>query len=275
MTAQPSTVPARRPRPLIMEWAIAGTATMSACLFSNPMEVVKTRMQVQNELAAHGQPQLYRNAFQAFWHVGRTEGIRGLQGGLAPSLLFQLTMNGTRLGLYEPMKRLVRTAAGGGPEGKLGAHTRKHDPPVFWHSMVAAGVSGAFAAFIGSPFFLVKVRLQIQSKQPQAAAAASVTRTAGAAAIPSAVGAQHAYTGMWSGLRSIYSEDGIRGLFRGASASIIRVTTGSVVQLSTYDRTKAAVMERTGWGESVKVQSETHSHMHARSPTLTSPSRAC
>ena len=39
MTRQPSTVPPRAPRPLLLEWALAGSATMTACLFTNPSEV--------------------------------------------------------------------------------------------------------------------------------------------------------------------------------------------------------------------------------------------
>jgi len=288
LTAQPATLaPAerRKPRSLLMEWALAGTATMSACLFTNPMEVVKTRLQVQNELgraaaavyaggasgaaaaassAAAGPPppKVYKNVLHAFYVVARTEGLRGLQGGLGPSLLYQLTMNGTRLGAYEPLKRLVTRLAEGDLDGtkgsdrgpKLGDHARAHRPPVFWHNVLAAWGSGMCAAFIGSPFFLVKVRLQIQSKAAIASTVqAAPGAAAAAAAAPAAVGAQHAYTSAFSGLRSIYAADGLSGLWRGATASMLRVSVGSVVQLSSYDHCKFLIMQRTGWADSVKV----------------------
>jgi solute carrier family 25 protein 34/35 len=267
---------------------------MSACLFTNPSEVIKTRLQVQNELgraaaavyaagpsanaaaaaaaanAGPPPPKLYKNVFHAFYVVARTEGLRGLQGGLGPSLLYQLTMNGTRLGMYEPLKRLVTRAAAGDFDGskgsdrepRLGDHARAHRPPVFWHNVVAAASSGMIAAFIGSPFFLVKVRLQIQSKQAAAAPllsaaahtpGAAVLPAATAAALPTAVGAQHAYTSAFGGLRSIYRADGITGLWRGCTASMLRVSVGSTVQLSTYDHCKFWIMQRTGWADSAKV----------------------
>ena len=255
MTTQPTTVEPRKPRSLFIDWMIAGTATMSACLFTNPAEVIKTRMQLQNELAARtptGQPPvLYRNIFQGFVHVSRTEGIRGLQGGLGPSLLYQLTMNGTRLGLYDPCKRMIRSLTGTpSDEIRLGGHRQAHVPPLFWHNVAAAATSGAIAAFIGSPFFLVKVRLQVQANMKSSAAALS---TVSPSAGPTVVGAQHNYTSAWGGLRSIYKADGVRGLFRGANASIVRVVTGGTVQLSTYDTTKHEVMKLTGWGEGVPL----------------------
>jgi solute carrier family 25 protein 34/35 len=261
LTVQPSTVAPRRPRSLVVEWALAGSATMCACLFTNPMEVVKSRMQLQNELASRGSaPVIYRNALQAFVDIGRREGVRGLQGGLGPSLLYQLTMNGTRLGLYEPFKRLIRSATGGGEETGLGSHRSAHRPPVFWHNVLASGASGAIAAFMASPAFLVKVRLQVQAKNRVPIAAATGAGSAAATVVPVAgpavVGAQHQYTSALGGLRAIYAADGIAGLYRGASASVVRVTTGSVVQLSTYDFAKHEVMRRTGWNEGVQVQSD-------------------
>ncbi|GLE05908.1 hypothetical protein PINS_up015089 [Pythium insidiosum] len=38
-------------RNFLVEFCVAGVATSGACVFSNPMEVVKTRMQLQGELA--------------------------------------------------------------------------------------------------------------------------------------------------------------------------------------------------------------------------------
>lgn len=65
-----------------------------------------------------------------------------MQGGLAPALLYQLSMNGTRLGLYGPVKRLI------------GADKDKDD---ILKKVVAGGSCGVFAAFVGSPFFMIKV----------------------------------------------------------------------------------------------------------------------
>lgn len=73
------------------------------------MEVVKTRMQLQSELvslkekagaapeggAAGGRGSAYRppyrNAFHAFYKICRDEGFRGIQAGLVPGLIYQVT----------------------------------------------------------------------------------------------------------------------------------------------------------------------------------------
>lgn len=253
MTSQPRTVAPRARRSLLVEWMLAGSATMGACLVSNPFDMIKTRMQIQGELARLDPSQkLYRNPLQAFAHIARAEGVRGLQGGLGPALLFQLMMNGTRLGLYEPVKRNIALASGHPADDP-------HAPPIFWHNALAAAVSGATAAFVGSPFFLAKVRLQIQAKNLTIASAVASSAPAGAAASASlppsgaAVGAQHHYTSALSGLRHVYSTEGITGLWRGASASMARITIGGTTQLMSYDAAKHLVLARTDWGDGVGV----------------------
>ncbi len=56
----------------------------------------------------------------------------------------------------------------------------------------------------------------------------------------------HSYRGVWHGLRSIYSAGGVAGLFRGATAAMIRVAVGGGVQLSSYDTSKVLVMHYGG-----------------------------
>ena len=213
---------------------------MTAALFTNPIEVVKTRMQVQGELVRIGKAQqLYTNPFQAFYLIGKEEGLRGLQGGLGPAVLYQLMMNGTRLGAYEPLKRL---------------YTSNGERKEMWRSVAAGSTSGVLSAVMGSPFFLIKVRLQVQSgltqklqQQQAAAVASSAPSPPGGPVVAAAskvlpVGHQHAYTGAWQGLYQVYHEEGVRGLYRGATAAMLRVGVGSGVQLSTYDASKRLVV---------------------------------
>lgn len=50
------------------------------------------------------------------------------------------------------------------------------------------------------------------------------------------------YRGMWHALTDILQKEGARGLTRGMTASVMRVTVGSATQLSTYSSCKAAVL---------------------------------
>ncbi|OQR99546.1 cobyrinic acid -diamide synthase [Thraustotheca clavata] len=197
-------------RGLPVSIAIAGMATSAATVFSNPMEVVKTRMQLQGELAAAGAPVVYRNSFHAFYTILKVEGIRGIQRGLVAGMGYQTTMNGVRLGGFETLQKVY------------GATDPNHYS-FFLRNMLAGATSGAIGAALGSPFFLVKARLQAQSNA-------------------TSINAQYHYKGTFDGLRQIIAKDGISGLYRGINGAIPRVAVGSAAQMSTYASSKHLVL---------------------------------
>jgi solute carrier family 25 protein 34/35 len=188
-------------------------ATSSACVFSNPLEVCKTRMQLQGELTSVDATKVkpYRNVFHAFYKILTTEGIVGLQRGLVPGMAYQASMNGIRLGLYAPVKNVI------------GAEPDK--PFYFIKNMIAGASTGILGAIAGSPWFMIKCRIQAQS---------TAVNT---------VGTQHSYLGMIDGFKQVVKEEGYKGLFRGVEGAMARVAVGSAVQLSTYDTCKELVLK--------------------------------
>ena len=53
-----------------MEFVLGATAACGAVLISNPLDVIKTRMQLQGELKARGQYNIaYRNIFHAAYMI--------------------------------------------------------------------------------------------------------------------------------------------------------------------------------------------------------------
>ncbi|XP_031681375.1 solute carrier family 25 member 34 isoform X3 [Oncorhynchus kisutch] len=119
-----------------LDFALGALSCCGACVFTNPLEVVKTRLQLQGELRARGTYQRhYRGVVQALWVVGRTDGLRGLQKGLSAGLLYQGMMNGVRLGFYSYCDAVGVTAAPGG-------------------SLMSGAIAGALGAFIASPAYL-------------------------------------------------------------------------------------------------------------------------
>ncbi|CAG8433907.1 12135_t:CDS:2 [Ambispora gerdemannii] len=198
---------------------IGGAAACAAVTFSNPWELVKTRLQLQGELAraSANSPKPYKNIFQAFYIISRYEGLRGVQQGLGPAYTYQLVMNGLRLGLYDPIRSSLTSAFNASNTSML-------------VSMTSAGISGVVGAAIGSPLYLVKTRMQSCSSQ-------------------FAVGHQHRYRNIFHALNSIWKEGGLRGLYRGAAASMLRTGVGSSVQLSGYFLVKRWAIEKTGMSD--------------------------
>ncbi|KAJ8260216.1 hypothetical protein GJAV_G00178440 [Gymnothorax javanicus] len=190
-----------------VDFALGALACCGACLFTNPLEVVKTRLQLQGELRARGSyKRHYRGVLQALWVVGRTDGLRGLQKGLSVGLLYQGVMNGVRLGFYSYTEAAGLTAVPGG-------------------SLLAGATAGAVGAFIASPAYLVKTHLQAQTMEAIA------------------VGHQHNHQGVSRAFASIYQREGLLGLWRGVNGAVPRVMVGSACQLATFSSAKEWVSQ--------------------------------
>ncbi|KAJ7996087.1 hypothetical protein DPEC_G00233440 [Dallia pectoralis] len=195
-----------------MDFILSGTAACGACLFTNPLEVVKTRMQLQGELKNRGTYQIYyRNVFHAFYTIGKVDGLAGLQKGLVPGLFYQFFMNGVRLGSFS----IIESSGYSHTDGRVSAAK----------TAVAGAAAGVVGAVMGSPIYLVKTHLQSQ-------AASSI-----------AVGHQYQHQGMFHALAAIQKQHGILGLWRGSSAAVPRVSVGSSAQLYSYAASKELVTD--------------------------------
>lgn len=197
-----------------MDFALGGLAAVCAGFFTNPLEVLKIRMQLQGELQARGHHAVhYRNIFHAAVVVARTDGIIALQNGLVPALWTQLFLNGLRLGTYQfaDSHNLLRDKNGN----------------VLLHKSVLWGsIGGASGAAVCSPFFLIKTQLQSR-------AAESI-----------AVGTQHNHKGCFPALKNIFLQYGIKGLWRGVEIAVPRAAIGSTVQLTSFSLCKQWLNER-------------------------------
>lgn len=198
-----------------------GLAACGAVTFTNPIELVKTRMQLQGELSTTKGPKVYKNPIQALFLIYKNEGIRGIQKGLGCAYVYQLGLNGCRLGLYEPARNTLN-----------GLFYPDKDPRKVQHiptNIVSGAISGIAGAIIGSPMYLIKTRMQSYSK--------SIV-----------IGEQTHYTSAYQGLRSVFKAEGIQGLFRGVDAAILRTGAGSAAQLPLYNFTKHEMMKTDVFG---------------------------
>lgn len=110
----------------------------SATVVTHPIELVKTRMQIQGELTRE-YTRTYSGTIQSTLLIIRNDGFLSLWSGLSAGLAYQIVMNGTRLTLFDMMK-----AKG--------------------TNVTAAGVgAGVIAGGIASPFYMLKTQQQALS----------------------------------------------------------------------------------------------------------------
>lgn len=198
-----------------------GIAACGAVTFTNPVELIKTRMQLQGELSTSSNaPRLYRNPVQAAALIYRNEGLRGLQQGLVCGYWYQMGLNGCRIGLYEPSRKYITQALF---PGQYHEDVSKI-PQNMLVNVLSGFVSGTAGAIVANPFFLIKTRMQSFNK---ASAKVSVS-----------VGHQTYYKSVLDGFRQIYAAEGVRGWFRGVDAAVLRTGAGSSAQLPVYNLTK-------------------------------------
>lgn len=197
-----------------------GIAACGAVTVTHPFETIKIRLQLQGELQRKdAAPRLYRGVVHGMKVIVQNEGPKGLFRGLSCAYIYQMTLNGCRLGFYEPMRKAITPL--------LYSSSSVQSLPVNIFCGASSGIIGAAA---GSPFFLVKTRLQSYSPS-----------------LP--VGTQHHYRNAWDGARSIYKTEGVTGLYRGIGPAMVRTGFGSSVQLPTYFFAKRRLVRHLEMGE--------------------------
>ena len=130
-----------------------------------------------------------------------------------------MILNGCRLGFYEELRKVATTAI-----------FKDSTVQSLGVNIFCGASSGILGAAAGSPFFLVKTRLQSYSPF-----------------LP--VGTQHGYKNAVDGLRQISRNEGIKGLYRGVGAAMVRTGFGSSVQLPTYFFAKRRLVKHLGMEE--------------------------
>jgi len=184
--------------------------------FQNPTFLTLPSMQLQGELQkTSSNSRIYNGPLHGLKVIIRNEGIRGVYSGFGAGSAYQLLLNGSRIGFYEPIRSNLTSF--------LYTDANKQS---FGISVFSGPLSGVIGAMLGSPFFLVKTRMQTYSKVAP-------------------MGTQHVYTSTWNGLKKIYRSEGLKGLYRGCDAAIVRTGIGSSAKLPCYYAAQKVLIERT------------------------------
>ena len=207
---------------ILLDCVCGALAAMGACIFSNPVDVVKARFQVQGEMNRNIRQRPYRSLTRSAAAMVKTEGISAMQKGLAAALTYNGILNFTRFGSYTAFTQFT------------GAR-RSSDSAVDASANLGAGFcAGALAGMIASPLALLRTRMQIESSS------ASLR-----------VGWQHTTPGLAQGIRTLIADghasgSTLRGVFSGSSAQGLRNGVGTTAQFVCYDAVKAKLLSVVG-----------------------------
>ncbi|KAJ6520104.1 mitochondrial inner membrane protein [Mycena sanguinolenta] len=183
---------------LYWELIAGGTAGGCQVVFTNPLEIVKIRLQVQGEAAkAEG------FAPKGAVHIIRQLGVLGLYKGASACLLRDIPFSAIYFPTYGHLKKDVFHEGYNGKELS------------FVELLLSAGIAGMPAAYLTTPADVVKTRLQVEARKGQT----------------------H-YKGLMDAFGTIYREEGFRALFKGGPARIIRSSPQFAFTLMSYEMFK-------------------------------------
>ena len=175
-----------------------GLATVCVDALLYPLELVKTRVQVESSSRAT----VFDASMRVARDVLRREGIKGLYKGFFFFTLGGLPSQGAYFFGYNwARERLGEANAGLSPDKRL---------PLYALDMAAGFFADVVASPLWTPTEVISTRLQIQG--------------------PGVV----SHSGAWDAARTIYTTEGLRGLFRGLTASIVVFGPASAVWWATY-----------------------------------------
>jgi solute carrier family 25, member 33/36 len=223
---------------------------MAAATLTAPLDVLKTRLQsdfYQQQLAAsraaRGLPPIetmsltrssllhIRETFQILIAVPRAEGWRALFKGLGPNLIGVVPARAINFYTYGNGKKYISNHFNNGQESA-------------WVHLCAAATAGVVTGTATNPIWLVKTRLQLDKAQHKS-------------------GAGRQYKNAFDCTMQTIRHEGIRGLYRGLTASYLGVAE-STLQWVLYEQGKLYLANReqqlelsgrqpTTWDETVSL----------------------
>ncbi|KAH9857287.1 mitochondrial carrier [Lenzites betulinus] len=212
-----------------------GLGGMCGAIVTSPFDVVKTRLQSDLfrekvavvSLSGDGTAALTAPRRNILWHfvetghilrdIYREESPRALFKGLGPTLVGVIPARSINFFAYGNGKQIIASRFNNGQENS-------------WVHLSAAAIAGIATGTVTNPIWVVKTRLQLDAHRPTPAHSA-----------------RPAFGGSLSMIQKILREEGVRGFYKGLSASYLGVTEGTI-QWVLYERLKALTANTQGKG---------------------------
>jgi len=196
---------------------IAGTAGgVAICAVGHPFDTIKVRLQTQGHTAQRHQQLLYRNTWDCFVKTLKWEGIGGLYKGVASPLIGQMFFRATLFSSFGQAKKVVSSAFGARSDSAL--------PPV--GHFLAGMITGACASFVEGPIDLLKSQVQVQILAERQ----GTPRTS-----------KYNFRNVFQCARVITTHYGLRGIYQGLSATLLRNTPAFSMYFGFNELTRRAL----------------------------------
>merc|ERR1711892_405002 len=179
-----------------------------------PLDLTKTRLQIQVEIATAGgsNKAQYRGMFKTAMGIAKEEGLLHLWRGMLPALYRHAIYTGFRMSAYEEIRNRLS----------------KNDKNGFslWKKVIAGMLAGGIGQFMASPTDLIKTQIQMEGRRRLLGEPARVH-------------------GMMDAFNKIVAQAGVAGLWRGCWPNVQRAALVNLGDLSTYDSVKEAILLHT------------------------------
>jgi len=177
-----------------------------------PLDLTKTRLQIQGELATGGANSQYRGMLKTAAGIVKEEGLLHLWRGMLPALYRHAIYTGFRMSAYEEIRN------------QLSRNNR--DGFSLWKKVIAGMLAGGLGQLMASPTDLIKTQIQMEGRRRL-------------------MGEPPRVAGMTDAFRKILREGGVVGLWRGCWPNVQRAALVNLGDLSTYDSVKRSILTNT------------------------------
>ncbi|QKX56109.1 uncharacterized protein TRUGW13939_03209 [Talaromyces rugulosus] len=171
-----------KPLPFAYQFAAGAVAGVSEILVMYPLDVVKTRIQLQSG-AGTGE-EAYKSMFDCFAKIIRNEGASRLYRGITAPILMEAPKRATKFAANDTWGTFYRDLFG----------IEKTTQPL---AVLTGATAGATEAFVVVPFELVKIRLQDKAQA-------------------------HKYNGMLDVVSKIVKQEGPLAMYNGLESTLWR-----------------------------------------------------
>ena len=209
-----------------------------SCVVWVPGDIMKERLQIQ-QLPNTNVNGKFKTPFAILRDVYQKEGLSGVYKGYNATIVSFGPYSAFYLMFYEMFK-------------KKGCEVMGVDPatPTLPLSFCAGGFAGAIASLITAPLDLIKIRLQMQRAAQRSALENALNPTPTPTIPPTSTPPtpestryviNYHYENVRDGLKSVYREGGVRGMFRGAGARIAFSAPSAALTISIWDTIRGKI----------------------------------